>query len=210
MLNKKTSILIGIIIAIFIIVGIFLWQFLKVETPEKVSEKPLEVSLITRKLGTIPEEIDYKIKFSSNGQHFAYRVEKEGKHFVVLDGKETGPYDWIGVLPVFNPNPNSQHFAYRVEKEGKWFVILDGKEIGPYDHVEFLTFSPNDQYFAYDIKKEGKWFVVLDGKEIGPYDSNSTFSDIFFPPFSFDSESKCLYYGALIGRELWWRVEKVE
>jgi len=147
--------------------------------------------------------------FSPDSKKFAYRWANEKEYFINIDGEEKGPYSYILDPPVGNFvfSPDSNRFAYTLKKEGKYFIILDGVEKGPYDYdgVLNLTFSPDSKHFAYAAmaKLGEKWLVVLDEEE-------KKYDMVYLPSFSFDSESRYLYYGAKLGNEFWWMVEEVE
>lgn len=170
-----------------IVGGILTWQYLLEMLQEKgeIKEpafKKLELNLTTTKLATIPGHYDVGfIVFSPNGQHVAYEATKEGKSFVVVDGKEGKLYDRVSYLAF---SPDSQHFAYVAKEKGKYFAVVNGKEGKAYDGVwgdifGGLTFSPNSRHLAYQAEKNGKRFMVVDAKEYGPYfmiDSSPVFS----------------------------------
>lgn len=167
-----------------------------------------------------------QVTFSPDSKSFVFynviKEEKEGwKRLLILDGKESDLNGKIILRITFSPD--SKHLAYAAytgkytastkQTETKYFLILDGKEVGAYSSISTnwiyeqsfsdLTFSPDSKHFVYDGLKEGKRLIILDGKEIASYDG-------VYMPFSFDSESKHLYYGALINNELWWIVNDVE
>ncbi len=67
-----------------------------------------------------------------------------------------------------------------------------------------VYFSPDGRKVTFIAKKEGKSYLILDGKE-----SHQKYDGIY-RPFSFDQESKFLYFGARIGNEFWWIAEEIK
>lgn len=59
------------------------------------------------------------------GDKLAFAAEKDGKSFIVYDGKEFGPYEFVG-----NPIDIGDKLTYIVWKDSKWVIIYDGKEVG--------------------------------------------------------------------------------
>jgi len=207
--HKKTNIkyiLIIVVLAVIFAGGILSWRYWltpKEETPEKKVGEP-EMSLLTTKLATISEKFSEPpiIIFSPDGKRVAYygivREQIKGKlnqWFIGFDGKEMGPYDYVGDLAF---SPNGKHFVYRTIKEihtlqSETFFVLDGEEMGPYEYLGDFVFSSDSKHFAYTAGKKGKHFIILDGKEIGPYDS--------FSNFTFSPDGKRFVYYEVMKKE---------
>lgn len=195
---KKIALIIVILI-ILVVAGFLIWQYWWVpkektsEQENQVSEKS-GISISSTKLATLPTGIINEFIVSLDGKRIAYPIKKGQKEFLVLDGKEIGPYD--NVFPVASSvfSPDSKRFAFFAMKETNIFLVLDGKEMGPYDNNdlgmtscgEYLIFSSDSKRFAYGpVMKEGKYFVVLDGTEMGITDNvRTTCLDMNFSPDS--------------------------
>jgi Tol biopolymer transport system component len=213
---------ISIFVIIFISGGILLWQYLgsKTEVKEEVkkeTENQTETqtkptfNTTSKKLAVIREGYDniVAIDFSPDGQNVAYVVGKEGKQFVVLNGKEGKAYDEARYLTF---SPDSKQLAYRAKEREKYFIVLNGKEGKAYDYIYTdiagiyflgpIVFSLDSKQLAYVAEEKGKQFIVLNGKEGKVYDK--VWNPIFSP------DSKYIGYNAQINNELWWIVEKVE
>jgi Tol biopolymer transport system component len=70
--------------------------------------------------------------FSPDGKRFAYAAVKDGKWFVVVDGKEEKKYDEVASL-IFSPD--SKRFAYAAFRDKKQFVVVNGVEGKQYDGI---------------------------------------------------------------------------
>lgn len=152
------------------------------------------------------------LTFSSDSQHLACGINTGGGHFIVIDDKKAKQYGNIpGIVPNTTPvfSPDLKHFAYSASrpKDDKYLIVLDdNKESKAYGYdVSSPVFSLNGKHFAYIAMNNprGKHTVVVDEKEI------STYEAVYYGPV-FTSDSKYVYYGARIGNELWWIVNKVE
>ncbi|MHA2065386.1 MAG: hypothetical protein ACXABY_13505 [Candidatus Thorarchaeota archaeon] len=112
-----------------------------------------------------------KLVFSPDSQRLAYFAGFDGKAFVVIDGKEYGPYDnAIEDSLIFSPN--SQHVTFAIVIDSSHLVIIDGESHGPYDGVTKNTpvYSPNSERVAWGVYETNRWFVMVDGNRQGPYD----------------------------------------
>jgi hypothetical protein len=150
------------------------------------------------KPGPVYERIfEGRLVFSRDGQRLAYGARKEGKWLVVIDGQESGPYDFLGSATGIHFSPSGQHTAYAVrsEKDKKWCVVVDGKPQKWYDNVGEFAFSPDGMKFAYAALAEKKWRVVLGTKEHAPYDA------IGEGTLQFSPNSAALAYAAQTGKQ---------
>jgi WD40 repeat protein len=104
------------------------------------------------------------LNFAPGGRTLAYAARKEGKWFVVLDGKETPAY---GVpQPLFLISPDGKRAAYIAKDGEKTYMVVDGKPFGQYDPgAGPALFSPDSAHFAYSAWNGKNAFVVLDGKQ---------------------------------------------
>lgn len=96
-------------------------------------------------------------------------VVRDGKHFVVWEGKEVGPFDeQIGTSLHTSPRAGGWFVAFEGRRGGKELAVLDGVEGKPYDYVGTIHLSPNGGARSLYTARQGEEsFVVVDGKE-GP------------------------------------------
>lgn len=135
--------------------------------------------------------VSYSLEISPDGEHVAYKAEKDGKYFIVLDGKKGKQYKYVSDITF---SPDSKRLAYVAQVGKEEFVVIDGQEGKRYssnfasmpDNIEDLTFSPDSKKVAYIARESGKRFVVLDGVEGKGY---NYISDVTFSP-----DSKSLTY----------------
>jgi len=145
------------------------------------------------------------ILFSSDGKRIAYRVEKGGERFLIIDGKKEKIYGDASEygLPVFSPDGKKIAYLDCKVKEGEqWpsydcFIVINGERGKSYDLVDVEdfpfsgpVFSPDSQKIAYvagEIEKEWKFkkFIVINDKEGPSYDWDDR---ILFLTFSPDSQ----------------------
>ncbi len=99
---------------------------------------------------------------SPDARRVAY-VARAGldKSVLIVDGKQEGPYDRIGGLPVFSPD--SKRVAYVAGEGDKRFVVVDGHAGKHYDGIGDgappgrPVFSPDSKRLAYAVKERNKW-----------------------------------------------------
>ncbi|MDP6545800.1 MAG: hypothetical protein QGH60_17595 [Phycisphaerae bacterium] len=99
--------------------------------------------------------------FSPDGSRVAYEAKSGAQAFMVVDGKEEGPYTSVG-RPVFSPN--SKRLAYTARSKGKSYVVVDGKKYGPCTWPDKPLFSPDSRRVAW-VAGEPDSYVVIDGKK---------------------------------------------
>jgi len=109
--------------------------------------------------------------FSPDSQHLAYGARRGDQWYLVLDGEEQGPFDFLGSATGIHFSPDSRRVAFGTLKDGKWRVVVDGRGGPLYDNLGQLAFSPDGSRLAYVAQQEGKWRVVLDGREQAPYET---------------------------------------
>lgn len=109
--------------------------------------------------------------FSPDSQHYSYIINEAKSFWIILDGKQQGPYEEAYGF-VFSPD--SQHYDYVAKKDGKFFNVYDGKKQKEYFALYYPTFSPDSQHFAYLADDTGgqkeKLFLVLDNNEFRNYE----------------------------------------
>ena len=74
-----------------------------------------------------------EIRFSPDGKRLAYTARKDGKWVVIVDGKESVPYDSVRE-PYFSFD--GKHIFYVAYCNNKSVVVIDGKESPAYHGVE--------------------------------------------------------------------------
>lgn len=117
---------------------------------------------IRRKM--IYEELLYIVnRFSPDGKRSAYTAQKDGKWFVVTDGKEGEKYDDIITAPIFSPDGGLA--VYPAKSKGRELVVVEGNEGEKYDQV-FLNegnvsiFFRGADTFQYIARKGSDIFLV--------------------------------------------------
>ena len=132
--------------------------------------------------------------FSPLSDHYVYAAVKDKKHFVIVDGKVQGEYDFFGLLK--NHTPYSQS-SYKIAfgsgglsggdddcRQGtlmsNWIgdallrISVAHAKSEPKFTMRFaeFIFSPDGKRMAYWVEQGQKWFVVIDGeKSAKGYDS---------------------------------------
>ncbi len=157
--------------------------------------------------------------FGPDSKTVACLALKGGKWRSVAGDKEGAKYDVVGDVPlVFSPD--GAKIAYRaMKKEGKWVMVVspslkpDAVKEGPaYDMVVTPVFSPDGRRIAYRARKgpieNGRRFIVIADAETGKVIKEGPVGDEIWPPV-WSPDGKAAAYGARIGREFWWKVEKL-
>ena len=135
------------------------------KTPLK-QEKPT-VNMQSTRLAVIPEGYESEeFYFSEDGRRLAYAVKKDGKVFLVLDGKESQRYNDLHRV-VFSPD--SKTVAFRAMNQGQESVVIDGKSEKTYESIGEVQFAP-DGRIVYEAQKNGKWLVVSGRRESPAFD----------------------------------------
>jgi Tol biopolymer transport system component len=103
--------------------------------------------------------------FSKNYTRFGYVAEGPKGKYVVIDQKESGPYDLVmDGMPLFSPD--SSKVAYVMVAKGKLYLALDEARIAVRDiQVGSLAWSPDSGQLAYCAQEGNGWNVVV--REIG-------------------------------------------
>ncbi len=135
-------------------------------------------------------------RFFGEDAAWAREVVREGKHFVVWQGKEVGPFnEQIGTSLRSEPRAGGRLVVFEGKRDGKQFAVVDGVEGKPYDYVGPIYVSPGGEHTLYPVRSGKESFVVLDGKE-GPKFSNVNIA-YGASPFSPDG----LHYAYAASRE---------
>ena len=166
--------------------------------------------------------------FSPDLTTAAYHVMNKGEWRSVVGGKEGANYNGVGDAIVFSPD--AAKIAYAAIKGGhqdsrgviggKWVMVVSPaakpaavKEGPAYDMVVTPVFSPDGKYIAYRARtgtmEKAKRFIVIADAETGKVIKEGRAGDEVWPPV-WSADSKTAAYGARVGRELWWKVEKLD
>ncbi|MFL6332523.1 MAG: TolB family protein [Pyrinomonadaceae bacterium] len=116
-------------------------------------------------------------------------VVREGKHWVVWEGHEVGPFDEeIGPSSIdVAPRAGGGSLVTFEGKRGeKQIAVVDGVVGQPYDYVGRIYVSPGAAHTLYPARRGEDSFVVFDGRE-GPKFSNVEM-DYGGQPFSPDGQ----------------------
>ena len=104
--------------------------------------------------------------FSSDGKHVAFKIEKNGKSYIMPDGKQSAAYNSIGFLTW---SDDGKHLAYIVKQGNKFLVVRDGKEGAAYDEIKEVAFSPDSNHLGYLARQGQQWLAVLNETTTQPY-----------------------------------------
>lgn len=156
--------------------------------------------------------------FSPDSAKVAYLAMKRGKWRSAVGDKESETYDNVGYETAFSPD--GAKIAYAVMKDGKWRMVVspaskpaEVKEGPVYDIVISPVFSPDGSRIAYRARmgsmENAKRFIVIEDAKTGKVIKEGPVGDEIWPPV-WSADGKTVGYGARIGRELWWKVEKLD
>ncbi len=99
-------------------------------------------------------------------------------------------------------SPDGRGVFFKVRKPDREFVVVGDKKGEGFDWVIGLSFNPDGMTVADKAKEGGKEFVVVGDRK------GEEFEEVFEPAFSPDGRK--VAFGALKGRELWWKVTEVK
>jgi WD40-like Beta Propeller Repeat len=132
------------------------------------------------------------------GGRMCYVARKGTNYFVVIDGKEEGPYQDLDKTSL-RFSPDGQHFAYGATSNEQSLVVVDGQpQSGKLPLVgNSLKFSPDSQHVAYMRSNSDRQQEVVfrDGKREKPY------SLVVLSSLSFSPDSQHLGYVAKVNRD---------
>jgi Tol biopolymer transport system component len=124
--------------------------------------------------------------FISSTGLVAYLAERDQKTFIVINGKEWGPYDALAEdsPPVFSPD--GKRIAFSVRRGEQWLVVTDGASGKGYESILDwkIRFSPDSKHVAYLAMRGPKQIFVVDGVERGEDNQTDQYDagDIIFSP----------------------------
>lgn len=146
--------------------------------------RKLSVVIDGKEIGRYDNVVGDTLRFSPDGQRFAFGAMRGGKRLVVVDGKdEIAGHDRLAAGS-FVFSPDSRRVAYGAGTlDGKWSVIVDGQSGKRHDGVGNynIRFSPDSGRLAYVAIEDRKWFVVVDGQEGKRHDGILDHSLVFRP-----------------------------
>ncbi len=148
------------------------------EDPPPIEGK-LEIKEIS--LGPMAPSED-GIVVSPDQKRVAFKGGKDGKEFIVVDGKKSEGYDEVSA-PSFSSD--SQHVSYWARRNGLKFIVVDGVEGKGYETSKLgFIISPDSKRVATIVYRENGAMVVLDGVEGKLYRSIKTETSPTFSPDS--------------------------
>jgi|GEM_PF-6130439 len=116
----------------------------------------------------------------------------------------------FGYISDFISTGNGQHHAYVAIDSGgeeRMRIVVDGNEGPLFDKIVSPLFSPDGNFLVYRARKNEERFLVVSDLKGKIVRQHATY-DMVFQPF-FSDDGKSVGYGALVGNELWWKVEKL-
>jgi WD40-like Beta Propeller Repeat len=164
-----------------------------------------------------------------DGSVVAYRATKDGDSwFIVVNGKTVSePFDGVtdpavsrdGRVVAYGADGDSFELFVgdrktRISAQAcSVFLSRDGSEWGyvtqtrvvtargiseAFDEIRDPEFSPDGKRVAFRARRGDRWFVVVDGRK-------SAAEGIVWGPI-WSADGTQIGYGALIGRDVWWKV----
>jgi len=135
------------------------------------------------KEGSLYDGID-KLTFGSDGISVAYTAKKDGKNYIVLNGREETLPDGDLAGPLVVQPDNKGVGIIMISQDGFFLhqaFFQDGVKENKYEEASALVYSRDGSLHAYTARRGNNWFVVLNGKE------GSAFDRVVTPLFSPDS-----------------------
>jgi hypothetical protein len=147
--------------------------------------------------------VEKSVLYSPDSKTLAYGAVRNGKHFVVIDGKEEKPHDKISEKICFSPD--SKRYGYATIDNGIWSMILDGKKDKEYQGIGWHLFSPDSKSFAYHAFDNSGGLVIFNGKEKRKYPGG-----ILSQFYGFSPDSKHFAYGVERGYDQFAVLDDIE
>jgi hypothetical protein len=121
------------------------------------------------KAGKTFDEIRTPLIYSEEGPGIACIGRRDGREYIVLDGKEFGPYERVEMARFSRDGKRFGFIAH--EDSGNCSLVIDGKKHREGTRSMFeLVFSPNGDRFAYQLQDVGSITVVVDGEPGLPFE----------------------------------------
>jgi roadblock/LC7 domain-containing protein len=177
----KTEVALGIILVIAALLGGLIYF---------VSREDFKVAKIVFKkkpaVSSQNQKKDLRLLFASNGDRNIYRVQKDDKWVVVIDGQESAAYDYVDNATF---SPDGTLFAYSGTIDGQSVVILENTvQQQVYDKIKEILFSANGNALGYVAQKGNYNVIVFNGQEsklyqeIAPLETSSGSRYVIFSP----------------------------
>lgn len=151
-----------------------------------------------------PVETVFDLVVAKNGRTLYTAMLKE-KVAAFVDGKQAEKaYDEINGASF---SPDGALHAYAATSGQKSFVVVNGIEGPKYDKVVSPRFAPDGSRLVYRARINGERFAVTadpKGQTIKEHPHYEAVWDVAFSP-----DGKSVGYGVKVGREFWWKVEKL-
>ena len=103
---------------------------------EITSKKNYYVEYKNKRYGPYDNEI-LNIDFLADEETLVYRAEKNGAVYIVVNGKETGPYEDCSYI---NFSDDKKHYAFHYKNNNKDILVKDGQIAGTYSELAFYRF----------------------------------------------------------------------
>lgn len=107
--------------------------------------------------------------FSPDGARLAYGARRDGRWYVVDEGREFGPYDYLGSATGLVFSPDGKQLAWAALAGKQWQLVVDGRAGPAYDNLADVVFSGDGQRIAYAAQRGDQWMAVIDHKEQSPH-----------------------------------------
>ncbi len=99
--------------------------------------------------------------------------EREGLRYLLLEGKEYGPFGEDERPYYLRRRPPA---FQAVKKDGKSCLSSPGKQYGPFD--ELGRIADNGQRVIFWFRRGEQWYAAVDDKEFGPYDYKPAWEEL--------------------------------
>ena len=141
-----------------------------------------------QKFGPYDENI-FHLDFLSDGKTLIYTAVKNNKSYFVLNGKEIGSYDKIGLIQF---SLDKKHYAYFYKQNEKFTLIKDGTTIGSFpelyqDYNDYLGMP-----FLRFVQNSNNLCFFEHNKQDGSYNlhfGDNTYLDVEPYNFTFNNNS---------------------
>ncbi|MBN2493009.1 MAG: hypothetical protein JXR96_00355 [Deltaproteobacteria bacterium] len=106
-----------------------------------------------------------EIDAAEDGSYVSWVVERGGKRFVHVNGRDWGGYDRILHPP--GRTPDGAHVWFRALEAGRVVVWVDGRVLGPFEDAGAVTFLPGGDGFWFTVKDGARTLLYVDGHPRG-------------------------------------------
>lgn len=107
--------------------------------------------------------------FSPNGDRLAYGARRDGRWYVVDEGREFGPYDYLGSATGLVFSPDGKQLAWAALAGKQWHLVVNGRAGPAYDNLADVVFSGDGRRIACAARQGDQWMAVIDGEEQSPH-----------------------------------------